>query len=190
MTSKRLLPGAVLALAPTTAWAHPGQDGTGGLIDGLAHPLTGVDHLAAMLLVGLWTGLVFRGSRTMLAVPAAFLAAMLAGFATGAMFGIGLAEPLILLSLLALGTAAAIGLRAPLAIAVTAAAVFGFAHGQAHGFETPAGAFPALFAVGFLLTTGALQALGFWFARVLPARATRALGLAGAGLGLLLAGAG
>jgi urease accessory protein len=180
----------MVALAPAAASAHPGHGGAGGLVAGLVHPLTGIDHLAAMLLVGFWSGLLFRRSPIRLLVPAAFLAAMIAGFATGAIFGVGLAEPLILLSLLALGSAVAFRLRAPPVLAAMAAALFGFAHGQAHGFETPSGAFPALFALGFLLTTGALQALGLWLARVLPEPAARLLGAGGVGLGLLLAATG
>jgi urease accessory protein len=179
---------AAMALAPATAWAHPGHDGAGGLISGLEHPLTGVDHLVAMLLVGLWAGLLAPKSRLALSLPAAFLAAMLAGFATSAFVGGGFAEPMILLSLVVLGAAAAFKLRAPMPLAMGVAALFGFAHGLAHGFETPGGAFPALFAAGFLASTGVLHAVGLWLARVLPAPAMRALGVAGAGLGLVLAG--
>jgi urease accessory protein len=179
---------AALALAPATAWAHAGHDGSGGLISGLEHPLTGVDHLVAMVLVGLWAGLLAPKSRLALSLPAAFLAAMLAGFVTSAFAGADFAEPLILLSLVVMGAAAALRLRAPMPLAMGAAALFGFAHGLAHGFETPGGAFPALFAAGFLVSTGALHTLGLWLARVLPVPAMRALGVAGAGLGLVLAG--
>jgi urease accessory protein len=178
------------ALAPAAAWAHPGHVGAGGFVAGLTHPMTGIDHLAAMLLVGLWTGFLFRSLRAMLLVPSAFLTGMVAGFVTGSIFGVGFAEPLILLSLLTFGSAAVFRLRAPPALAATAAGLFGFAHGQAHGFETPSGAFPTLFAMGFLLTTGALQALGLWLARILPAPVTRALGATGVSLGLLLAATG
>jgi urease accessory protein len=182
------LAGVALALAPATAWAHPDHAGAGGLLAGLEHPLTGVDHLVAMLLVGLWAGLLAPKSPRALALPATFLAAMLAGFVTSAFVGGGFAEPIIVLSLVALGAAAALRLRAPMALATGVAALFGFAHGLAHGFETPGGAFPALFAVGFLASTGALHAFGLWLARVLPAPAMRVLGAAGAGLGLVLAG--
>ena len=183
-----------LALLPTAAWAHPGHEGAGGLYSGVAHPLTGIDHLAAMLLVGVCAGLLAqksdKGLASSLALPGAFVGAMLAGFVASAAIGGTLAEPLILLSLVALGAAVAFRLRAPMPLALGAVAVFGFAHGMAHGFETPSGAFPALFALGFALSTAALHGLGLWLVRVLPAPALRALGAAGAGLGLMLGLAG
>jgi urease accessory protein len=159
---------------------------------GLWHPLTGVDHLVAMLLVGLWAGLLApnspRGHLGALPLPGAFLAAMLTGFATSAFISRTFAEPLILASLIVLGVVAALRFRAPIPVAMSIAAVFGFAHGTAHGFETPEGSFPALFAAGFLFATGALHALGLWLAQILPAPAMRAIGAGGAALGLVLAG--
>ncbi len=185
---------AALVLAPSAAWAHPGHEGAGGLYAGIAHPLTGIDHLVAMLLVGVWAGLLAPKSRPgflgALALPAAFLTAMLTGFFASAMIGGTLAEPLILLSLVGLGAAAALHWRAPVPLAVTTVAVFGFAHGLAHGFETPSGAFPLLFAAGFALTSATLHGMGLWLVRILPTSALRTLGAAGAGLGLLLAAAG
>lgn len=185
--SKRLslFASAAFALLPGTAWAHPGHEGDGGLLAGLAHPLTGADHLLAMLLVGLWAGVLAPNARAALLPPAAFLAAMIAGFMSGG--GGSLAEPLILASLVLLGGAAALRVKASLAVASTAAAVFGFAHGMAHGIETPHGALPALFAGGFLLSTGLLHAAGLELARVLPLPALRLIGAGGAGFGLLLA---
>jgi urease accessory protein len=181
---------AASAFAPTVAWAHPGHEGAGGLYAGVAHPLTGIDHLVAMLLVGVWAGLLAPKSRWAMALPLAFLGAMLTGFAASAAIGGAFAEPLILLSLVGLGAAAAFSFQAPMPLAVATVAVFGFAHGLAHGFETPSGAFPALFAAGFAITTATLHGLGLWLVRVLPAPTMRLLGAAGAGLGLLLASAG
>lgn len=178
-----LITGAILAFSPTAAWAHPGHEGDGGLLAGLAHPLTGMDHLAAMLLVGLWAGLLVPRGKAALLPPAAFLVAMLAGFLSGGV----LAEPIIVASLIVLGVAAAFKVRAPLALAAAASALFGFAHGMAHGFETPQGAFPALFAIGFLVSTGSLHGLGLWLARVLPAPMLRLIGAGAAGLGLVMA---
>jgi urease accessory protein len=115
---------------------------------------------------------------------------MLAGFAASAAIGGAFAEPLILLSLVALGAAAAFRFQAPVMLAMTVVAVFGFAHGMAHGFETPSGAFPALFAAGFAVSTASLHGLGLWLVRTLPAPAMRVLGAAGAGIGLMLGFAG
>lgn len=181
---------AALAFAPTATWAHPGHEGAGGLYGGIAHPLTGVDHLVAMILIGVWAGLLAPRSRCVLALPATFLGAMLVGFAASALAGESSAEPLILASLVALGAAAAFQFRAPVPIAMASVAVFGFAHGLAHGLETPGIAFPVLFAAGFAVTTTALHGLGLWLARTLPIPALRTLGAASAGLGLFLANAG
>lgn len=170
------------------AFAHPGHDLGGGFAAGIMHPLTGTDHLAAMLLVGLWAGLLAR--RTRWQIPTAFLVAMLAGFFAASPGLTAMTEPLILLSLLALGMAAALHWRAPAPLAAAIVALFGYAHGQAHGFETPHGAMPLVFALGFLLSSAAVQGIGLWLARKLPVFVSRAAGVAGMGLGLTLALAG
>ncbi|KPQ05602.1 MAG: urease accessory protein UreJ [Rhodobacteraceae bacterium HLUCCA12] len=155
----RHIPLALLSLLPAAAWAHPNSDdhahGT-GFVDGLLHPLGGADHLAAMVAVGLWAALT--GGRALWAYPLAFVAAMvLAGLA-----GVGQAplpgmEQAILASVIVVGAAAALALRPPMAAALAALALFGAAHGYAHGVEGLAGAgYPA----GFTLATLALHAVG------------------------------
>ncbi len=181
------LAGLALAFASTPALAHPGHGPGSGFAAGFWHPLTGVDHLAAMLLVGLWAGLL--SPRAALVLPMAFLGAMLAGFGTSALLAGGAAEPLIVASLLGLGAMAAFRFRASLPVAAAIVALFGFFHGQAHGIETPFGAAPLWFAAGFALSSGALQAFGLWLARMLPAPVLRGMGVAGFGLGLALASA-
>jgi urease accessory protein len=177
-----------MAFVPTAAWAHPGHDGSAGFVAGLAHPLTGLDHLVAMALVGVWAALFAPKTRTVLLVPGAFVAAMILGFAISA-YSPGLpAEGLILASLAVLGIAAGTGLRAPLPLAVAAAGLFGFGHGLAHGFETPAGAFPALFAAGFVASTAALHGLGMLAGRFVPAKLMRGISVIAAGSALVLAG--
>ncbi|MFT3964662.1 MAG: HupE/UreJ family protein [Sphingobium sp.] len=178
---------AVLTLPAVPALAHPGHE-EGGFVSGLLHPLTGMDHLAAMLMVGLWAGLA--AGRALWVLPAAFLSTMLAGFGYGALAhqgGSG-AEMVIILSLLALGGAVAARLRAPLVLAAALAGLFGFAHGMAHGLESPGGQAALGFAGGFLAATALLHVAGLALARHVPARWVRGLGLAGAGLGFLLAG--
>lgn len=140
-----------------------------------------------MVLVGVWAGLMAPDRRASLLLPAGFLAAMIAGFASSAVLGGALAEPLILLSLAVLGFAAAFRLRPRIELALAAAALFGFAHGMAHGFETPSGAFPALFALGFLACTAVLHGAGMMLARVLPGPLIRALGAICAAGALMLA---
>jgi urease accessory protein len=185
---KRFAPIAGLAaMAPTAAWAHPGHEEAGGLVAGFWHPLTGADHLVAMVLVGVWAGLLAPEKRAALLIPLGFLGAMTAGFVSSAVLGGGLAEPLILLSLAMLGLAAAFRVCAPTELAVAAAALFGFAHGMAHGFETPEGAFPALFALGFLACTAALHGAGLALARILPTAVVRALSGAAAATALAVA---
>lgn len=173
----------LLAMWAGPAVAHPGHGGS-GFSAGLLHPLTGADHLTAMLLVGLWAGLMMR--QAIWVLPAVFLAAMLAGFGFGAGFGGATAEMLILLSLLALGAAVAMKLHAPIMLAAAAVGLFGFAHGLAHGLETPAGALPLGFAAGFLISTAMLHAAGLALARLVPVAAIRAIGMLGVGLGALL----
>lgn len=179
----------LILLAPLPALAHPEDGDHGGLIAGFLHPVMGVDHLLAMLAVGLWAALA--GGRALWAYPAAFLAAM----AAGGLVGIGgpevaVMEPAILASVVVLGAATALALRLPILVSVAMLAVFGLAHGYAHGVEGPAG-LDTGYAAGFLLATAALHAaglgLGLWLGRGTLLPAARALGAAVAAIGLWLA---
>jgi urease accessory protein len=167
------------------ACAHPGH-GAHGLAAGLVHPWTGIDHLAAMLAVGVWASLVDRGFRW---VPAAvFLSAMSLGFVLGwTGFVVPGTETGILLGLLALGTALAFRWRPGIPVVASVVGLCAFVHGQAHGAEVPSSASGAAFAAGFLLSTAALHLCGMALGSRLRER-TLALRLAGAGL-VVLAGA-
>lgn len=146
------------AALPTPALAHPGHLAS-GFTAGLLHPLTGVDHLLAMLMVGLCAGLAFP--RRWWICPAAFVAFMLAGFGYGAAGGAFLAaEMLILASLAILGLTLLFDIRPPLAIAAPIAAIFAIAHGFAHGAEMPAGGDARGFIAGFIVATALLHAAG------------------------------
>ena len=155
----RHIPIALLLMLPAAAWAHPHPHahfhGT-GFVDGLLHPLFGVDHLAAMVAVGLWAALT--GGRALWAFPLAFVAAMaLAGLAGAGQAPMPGVEPVILASVIVIGAAAALALRLPMGAALAALALFGAAHGYAHGVEGPAVAgYPA----GFVLATLGLHAAG------------------------------
>jgi urease accessory protein len=177
----------LLALWAGPASAHPGHGGS-AISAGLLHPVSGADHLVAMLLVGLWAGLAAGHAKW--ALPAAFLSAMLAGFGLGAagLAGPGAmtAETLILASLLVLGAAVVVKLRTPMAIAASVISLFGFAHGLAHGLEAPGGTLPIGFAAGFLISTALLHGAGLAVARLVPGRCARAGGLLGVGLGAFL----
>ncbi len=179
---KRILAFA-LALAPTTAFAHPGH--SFGLMAGLVHPLTGADHLLAMTGVDLWAALQI--GRACWLLPLSFLIALSSGFGAAAL-GVSLpaTEPAILASLILLGAMTATTLRAPLTVSLPLVALFGLAHSAAHSVE---GAGPP-FALGMLVTTAALLGLGTELGLTLSRTVWRAAGAATllAGLGLTIAG--
>lgn len=186
------LPLALFAvLLPAAAFAHTGIGAHGApFVSGLAHPVLGADHMLAMVAIGLFAALT--GGRATWAYPATFLAAMLAGGLLGfAGVPVPLVEPAILASVVVLGAAVAFALRLPPSVACPAIAVFGLAHGFAHGLEGPELG-GAAYAAGFVVSTAALHglglALGFAAARVGQPAVTRALGgLTGlAGVALIL----
>lgn len=174
-----------LALAPGAAMAHPGHGGA-GLVAGLVHPLTGADHLLAMVMVGMGAALL-AGRRGWIA-PVAFLAGAALGFATYRTLPVTVQELGIAASLVVLGLAVALRLSGPAPLMLPAIAAFGYAHGAAHGMESPQGALPLVFAAGFMATSAALHIGGYVLARRLPLPALRLLGAGSAGLGLVLAG--
>ena len=175
------LPGLFGLFLATPAAAHlpPGQYGS--FLAGVTHPLFGLDHVLAMIAVGLWAAQI--GGRALWAVPSAFVAAMLAGFGLAlAGLPLPLVEPMILASIIGLGAVVALALRpAPGAAMVTVAALALF-HGHAHGGEL--GTAQALqFGAGFALATAGLHALGLLlaliFARALRTGSGRVLRLMG-----------
>jgi urease accessory protein len=171
-----LVPLFALALS-SLAYAHPGHDAL-GLSGGILHPLTGLDHLLAMLAIGLWASQQ-KSRRAQFLIPVTFVAAMLLG---GAATFAGLHLPAFLdgpgtiASVLVLGLLVASAARLPLALGMSLAAAFALCHGYAHAQHLAnlgtAGAFagsPAAYALGFLLTTASLHLLGF-LAGMLAAR--------------------
>ncbi len=179
---------ATVALAASTAHAHTGLHSE-SFTSGLTHPFSGLDHLLAMVAVGLWA--MQQGGRALYAVPAAFVASMAAGF--GLAFGgipLTFVETGIVLSVLALGLAVAMAVKPPLALALPVTAAFALCHGFAHGAEMPAGSPVLLYAAGMLLGTALLHGLGLLAARQAQSRAlpvlTRAAGAATAMAGLVL----
>lgn len=172
----RLAAAVVPALiAAGAAEAHVGVDvhDHTGLLAGALHPLTGLDHLAAMVAVGLWAATLGRAA--VLAVPAAFVGVLAAGAALGAA-GVELpaVEPVIALSVVALGLLTAFAVRVPVAAAAALVGFFALFHGHAHGAEMPADAAGAAYAAGFLAATALLHAAGFAMGAL--------VGRAGAGL--------
>jgi urease accessory protein len=170
------------------ALAHPGH-GPATLLTGLEHPFTGADHLLAMVSVGLWAAL--RGGRALWAWPAAFVTAMLAGFAAGqAGPHLPFVEPAILASVVILGALVAADARTPTLAGVALVGLFGLAHGIAHGAEAPANAGLG-FPIGFAASTASLHLIGLGaglgLATLKQPVAIRALGVGAAAGGLLLA---
>jgi urease accessory protein len=165
-----------LCLFAGAAYAHPGHTPT-GFAGGLAHPFQGVDHLFAMIAIGLWAAQ--QGGRALWAVPAAFVGTMLAGGAL-AWTGVTLphVETAIALSVLVLGLLIATRYRASVKIGMAIAGLFALFHGYAHGLEMPQAASPVRFAMGFVLATVFLHGVGI--AGGLVGR--RAMRLAGIGI--------
>lgn len=185
---------ATLLLLPALAAAHPGLPGHHHtLAAGLLHPLLGIDHLLAMLAVGLWAAQ--QGGRATWLLPAGFVGGMIGGALLGLQgTAMALVEPGIAGSLLVLGLAVAAGRRVPVAAAFASVLLFGLCHGHAHGAEMPAGAAPLLYGAGFVFGTALLHGTGVLAGRVLLARALPGLlRLAGGAVALggvaMLAGA-
>jgi urease accessory protein len=173
---KRGLQLALLTIA-TPALAHPGHGPASGLTAGLLHPLTGMDHLLAMLMVGLWSGFAFP-KRAWLC-PAAFVVFMLAGFVFGASGGrLPIAEMLIIASLVVLGLALTFEAKAPIAAALPLIALFAIGHGFAHGAEMATGESGIAFAAGFVTTTIALHLAGIGLSRAAMRMQARRIGQA------------
>ena len=179
---RSLLPMALLAMFAGTASAHPGHAGheIGGIGWGLVHPFTGLDHLLAMVAVGLWA--VQLGGRALWMLPLSFVSVMAVGGAFG-MGGLVLpqVEPVILGSALALGALVAMAARLPLVASVAIVGVSAFFHGQAHGVEMPEGGNGWMTILGFVVATAALHGAGVGggklMQQVATQRAVRACGV-------------
>jgi len=153
---------AAALLLPTFACAHTGVGETGGFLHGLAHPVSGLDHLCAMLAVGLWAAQM--GGRPVWAVPLTFVGVMALGGVLGTL-GISLpfVEPGIVLSVLLLGVLIAAAIRLPFWLSGSMVGLFALWHGHAHGAEMPAAASGMAYALGFMLATASLHIIGIGF---------------------------
>lgn len=147
------------ALGVTPALAHEGDGVRRGFLSGFVHPLAGLDHLLAMVAVGLWGA--FLGRPLIVALPIIFPAVM----ALGGLLGIaGVPMPPVEIgiaaSVILLGAAIGAAYKAPVWLACTLVGVFGLFHGYAHGQELPAASDPTAYGLGFILATGALHVAG------------------------------
>lgn len=152
----------LLLIMPATASAHIEAGNVGGFISGFGHPLTGLDHIVAMVAVGLWGA--FLGGRAMWTLPVVFPVVMAFGGAFGVL-GVPLpgVEAGIALSGIVLGLMVTCAARPPLWVAAVIVGFFGIFHGHAHGSELPEAANPLTFAVGFVVSTGLLHLCGIAF---------------------------
>ncbi|MDQ7248170.1 HupE/UreJ family protein [Dongia sedimenti] len=181
------------SLLPTAAWAHTGHGATVGFLQGFVHPVTGLDHVLAMVAVGLFAANL--GGRALWAVPLSFVSVMAVGGALGvAGIGVPFVEAGIAMSVIVLGLAVALQWKWPVAAAIGLVGIFAIFHGHAHGAEMPVDASGLEYGLGFMLATALLHAagigLGLGIARFGRAAAPRAIqfggvALAVAGLGIL-----
>lgn len=209
MTSKdtaRRLPilGLVWGLAPNLAMAHAGHEPT-GLVSGLLHPPGGIDHLLAMLAVGLWafqlhTRRAADGAGQsprfrplpLWALPAVFLLGLTAGGVLGASgLNLPMVESGIALSVLLLGFMLGMAWRLASIVPLLLVGLFGLLHGHAHGAEMPANTAALAYFCGFLVSSLMLHVGGMGLACALQRLREDSLRLAGlglsvAGLGLVL----
>jgi urease accessory protein len=174
----------LLICAPALAHAQKGQ--AAGFVTGLLHPVSGLDHVVAMIAVGLWGAQL--GRPAIWALPVTFPLVMAVGGFLG-LVGVPLpgTEVGIALSALALGLAVATAWRPPLGVAAAMVGFFAIFHGYAHGTELPAGQSGLTYSLGFVMATGCLHAIGITIGLMHRWPAGRVMMR---GLGALVAGAG
>ncbi len=189
LRSRSTVLAATVGVAPSIAWAHPGHGAAAGLLTGFLHPLSGLDHVAAMVAVGLWAAQL--GGRALWQVPLAFVslmslsAAMAVGQAPIPWLEMGIPVTVLLLGLLV-----AVQARLPTLVAGLLVGAFAICHGHAHGTEMPPTASGLAFGVGFVFATALLHAagiaLGLLARRSDEPRLLRLAGAATAAFGLYL----
>ncbi len=149
----------LLLLAATPVWAHEQSGQAAGFVTGLQHPVSGLDHVLAMISVGLWGAQL--GNPAVWLLPVVFPIVMAFGGFLG-LVGIPLpgTEIGIAVSAILLGLMVALEARPPLWVAAGLVGFFGIFHGYAHGTELPAGENALLYSVGFVIATGCLHGVG------------------------------
>jgi urease accessory protein len=150
---------AVLFICSVSALAHPQKGEAVGFLTGFRHPISGLDHVLAMIAVGLWGAQL--GSPAIWLLPVAFPMVMAFGGMLGLM-GVPLpgVEYGIAVSAIMLGAAVMFEVRPPLGIAAALVGFFAIFHGHAHGTELPPGQSALLYSIGFVMATGTLHAVG------------------------------
>lgn len=148
-----------LALAPSAAWAHADAHPGGGFVAGFLHPISGLDHVVAMVAVGLWGAVL--GPPALWVLPVAFPMVMAFGGLLG-LLGIPIpgVEIGIAVSGLVMGLMVLFELSPPPALAALIVSAFAVFHGHAHGAELPAGSNALLYSLAFVIATGLLHLVG------------------------------
>jgi len=149
----------VCAFVPAATLAHEEAGQAAGFLAGLAHPVSGLDHVLAMIAVGLWGAVL--GPPAIWVLPVAFPLVMAVGGLMGLLgFPLPGVEVGIAVSAIVLGTMVLAELRPPLWLAAAIVAFFAVFHGHAHGRELPPGTSALLYSLGFVVATGVLHAVG------------------------------
>ena len=171
----------LLVFVPDTAHAHVGM-GVESWAHGMLHPFLGLDHLCAMVAVGLWAAQM--GGRALWLAPLTFVGVMALGGLSGmAAIALPFIEGGILMSLLVPGVSIAAAIRLPLAASLALVGFFALFHGYAHGAEMPRSVSGLNYALGFMLSTAVLHGVGIGMAMLL-AKHVQWLRLAGASIAL------
>ena len=172
----------LIFLCTQVAFAHPQMGEAVGFLSGFRHPISGLDHVLAMVAVGLWGAQL--GAPAIWVLPVAFPMVM----AMGGMLGL-IGVPLpgieygIALSAILLGAAVMFEIRPPLWVAGTLVGIFAICHGHAHGTELPPGESALLYSLGFVVATGCLHGVGIAIGAIHRWRwGQRVLRAAGAGV--------
>ena len=152
----------VACLLSSPAMAHSGGGMAGGFVSGFSHPISGWDHVVAMVAVGLWGA--FLGAPAIWLLPVVFPLVMAFGGVLG-ILGVPIpsVEVGIALSAVVLGLCVACAVRPPLWIAAVIVGLFAIFHGHAHGTELPQAADAYTYAIGFVIATGLLHVAGIAF---------------------------
>lgn len=150
---------AVILISPSLVHAHTGVGNTAGFLHGFGHPIGGLDHILAMVAVGVWAAQI--GGKATWAAPTTFVGVMVIGGVLGTS---GVAVPFveqgIVMSVLILGVLIAAAARLPFVLSMTIVGLFAVFHGHAHGAEMPDVASGLIYGIGFALATALLHLCG------------------------------
>lgn len=177
----------LVTVATAPAFAHEGEGLAGGFMSGLTHPIYGLDHVVAMVAVGLWGAVL--GAPALWILPLVFPLVMALG---GAMGVLGIPMPAVEIGIaasgLVLGLMVALWVQSPIWVAAVLVGIFAVFHGHAHGTELPEASNPIAYAVGFVIATGALHIAGIAFGALNGVKGG-SWAVRGAGVVIALAGA-